>query len=109
VPEKFRRITRRELTVKAVARIAIDDFGDKAIARIYFAARLSEAQLVETELNKHKIDYAVEVELYLASAVFWLSEQKGAAFYVLAGQADFCARVLNEAGLIAGLLEKEFQ
>jgi hypothetical protein len=98
-----------EVTVKAVARIAIDDFGDKEIARIYFAARLSEAQLVENELNKHNIEYAVEVEAYLASAVFWLSEHKGAAFYVITGQADFCARVLNEAGLTAGLLEKEFQ
>ena len=100
---------RHEVRIKAVARIGIDDFGSKEIARIYFAARLSEAQLVETELNKHNIDYAVEVESYLASAVFWLSEHKGAAFYVNAGQADFCGRVLNEAGLTAGLLEKEFQ
>ena len=92
-----------------MARIGIDDFGSKEIARIYFAARLSEAQLVETELNKHSIDYAVEVESYLASAVFWLSEHKGAAFYVIAGQANFCGHVLREAGLTAGLLEKEFQ
>ncbi len=84
----------------------MDNFADKEIARIYFAGRLSEARL---ELDKQNIDYAIEVESYLASALFWLSEHKGAAFYVISGQADFCCRVLNEAGLTAGLLEKEFQ
>jgi len=87
----------------------MDDFADKEIARIYFAGRLSEARLVQTELDKQNIDYAVEVEPYLASALFWLSEHKGAAFYVISGQADFCCSVLNEAGLTRGLLEKEFQ
>ena len=87
----------------------MDDFADKEIARIYFAGRLSEARLVQTELDKQNIDYAVEVEPYLASALFWLSEHKGAAFYVISGQADFCCSVLNEAGLTAGLLEKKFQ
>ena len=92
-----------------MARLTINDFGDKEIARVYFAATLSEAQRVETELDKHNIDYAIEVESYLASAVFWLSERKGAAFYVISGQADFCSRMLDEAGLTAGLLEKEFR
>jgi hypothetical protein len=92
-----------------MARIAIADFGDKEIARVYFAARLTEAELVETELNKHHIDYAVEVEPYLATAVFWISEYKGAAFYVISGQGDFCRRVLHQAGLTTGLLEEEFQ
>jgi hypothetical protein len=40
-----------------MARIAIDDFGDKDIARVYLAARLAEAKLVEAELSKHSIDY----------------------------------------------------
>jgi hypothetical protein len=92
-----------------MARIAIDDFGDKEIGRVYFAARLTEAELVESELSKHNIDYAVEVEPYVATAVFWISEYKGAAFYVISGQLDFCRRVLHEAGLTTGLLEEEFQ
>jgi len=87
----------------------MDDFADKEIARVYFAARLSEAQSVEMELNKHNVDYAIEVEQYLAPHLFWPSEHSGAAFYVISGQVDFCCRVLNEAGLTAGLLEKEFQ
>ena len=89
-------------------RIAIDDFGEEEIARVYFAARLAEAELVEAELNKHSIDYAVEVEPYVASAVFWLSEYTGAAFYVIYGQVDFCRTILREAGLTAGLLDEEF-
>ena len=48
----------------------MDDFADKEIARIYFAGRLSEARLVQTELDKQNIDYAVEVEPYLASPCF---------------------------------------
>ena len=92
-----------------MGRLAIEDFGDKKIARIYFAATLSEAQRVETELSRHNIDYAIEVEPYIASAVFWMSEHKGAAFYVISGQADYCCRVLDEAGLTTGLLEKEFR
>ena len=89
-------------------RVAIDDFGEKEIKRVYFAARLAEAELVEAELNKQGIDYAVEVEPYLASAVFWLSEYMGAAFYVISGQVDFCRTILRDAGLTAGLLDEEF-
>ena len=92
-----------------MARIALEDFNDKEIARVYLAARLAEAQLVEAELNKQNIDYAVEVESYLAGAVFWVSEYRGAAFYVQADRADFCSGTLRAAGLIAGLLDKELQ
>lgn len=90
-------------------RIALEAFNDEEFARVYLAARLAEAQLVEAELNKHNIDYAVEVESYLAGAVFWVSEYRGAAFYVHTDQADFSCRILRAAGLIAGLLEKELQ
>ena len=89
---------------RLMAIIAIDDFADKEVARVYFASRLTEAELVEAELDKHKIDYAVEVEPYLATAVFWVSEYKGAAFYVLAEQVKFCRRILKESGLTAGLV-----
>jgi hypothetical protein len=87
----------------------MDDFGDKQVARIYLAARLGEAQRVETELSNHGIDYAVEVEPYMATAVFWVSEYAGAAFYIAAEQADICDRVLREAGLVSGLMEKQDQ
>ena len=90
-------------------RVAIEDFDDEEVARVYLAARFAEAQLVEAELNKYDVAYAVEVEPYLAGAVFWVSEYQAAAFYVQTAQADFCSGVLRAAGLTAGLLEKEFQ
>jgi len=80
-------------------RVATEDFEDEEVARVYLAARFAEAQLVEAELNKHDVDYAVEVEAYLPCAVF----------YVPAAQADFCRGILLAAGLRAGLLEKDFQ
>ncbi|HWH77017.1 MAG TPA: hypothetical protein VNT76_06575 [Candidatus Binatus sp.] len=102
-------IDRGKLEVRRVARVAIDDFEGAEVARIYLAARLAEAQLVEAELNKQDVDYAVEVESYLATAVFWLSEYRGAAFYAHAAQVDFCCGILRAAALTAGLLEKELQ
>jgi len=91
-----------------MARVAMEEFTDKEVARVYFAARLAEAELVEFELEQNNIDYAVEVEPYRAMAVFWVSEYKGAAFYVLAEQADFCRRTLSEAGLTTGIMKEEF-
>ena len=55
-------------------RVAIEDFNDEEIARVYLAARFAEAQLVEAELNKHNVDYAVEVEAYLVGVLFGVSE-----------------------------------
>ena len=92
-----------------MSRVAIDDFGDREIFRIYLAARLSEAQRVEAELTNHSIEYAIEVEKYAATAVFWISVYAGAAFYVPAEQAELCCNVLQEAGLSSGLMEKQDQ
>ena len=90
-------------------RIAIEDFGEQEIARIYLAARFAEAQLVEEALNRHGVEFAVEVEAYRGSVLLWYSEHKGAAFYVRANQAEHCGDLLRGAGLTAGLLETEFQ
>jgi len=102
-------IDRGKLEVRPVARLAIEDFADEEVARVYLAAHLAEALLVEVELNKHGVNYAVEVEPYFAGAVFWVSEYRGAAFYVADAQADFCGGILRAAGLKSGLLDKEFQ
>jgi hypothetical protein len=89
-----------------MSRVAIDEFGDREIARIDLAARLAEAQRVEAELNKHNIEYAVEVESYAVTAVLWISEYAGAAFYVPAEQVDRCCGILRQVGLCAGLMEE---
>lgn len=90
-----------------MARIALEDFGEKEVVRIYIAGALGEAKRVEAILTENGIHYAVEVELYLTSSIFSIfsSGQKGASFYVISGQADFCRRVLRDAGLKVGIIE----
>jgi hypothetical protein len=91
-----------------MARIDLDDFGEKELSRIYLAGRLGEAKRVEKILTVHGVDYAVEVEPYVTSfAIFFSGEYKGASFYVLSGQAEFCRKTLLEAGLDAGILDED--
>ena len=88
-----------------MARVTLNDFADKEVARIYLAGELTEAKRVEEILSVNGINYAVEVEPYVRLSVF-SSEYAGAAFYVLSGQADFCKQVLFEAGLKVGIEDK---
>ncbi len=85
-----------------MARVTLDDFAEKKVARIYLAGELSEAKRVEEILSANDIDYAVEIEPYVRLS-FFSSEYAGAAFYVLSGQAEFCKRALFEAGLKVGM------
>jgi hypothetical protein len=88
-------------------RVGLDDFGEKEVSRIYLAGRLGEAKRVEKILSANGVDYAVEVEPYVATfAIFSFGEYGGAAFYVLSDQAEFCRRVLSEAGLTTGILNE---
>ena len=87
-----------------MARVSLEDFGDKEVGRIYIAGTLGEARRVEAILTGNGIHYAVEVEPYMRFSIF-SSEQKGASFYVISSQADFCRRILREAGLKVGIIE----
>jgi len=92
-----------------MARVAFDDFGEKETPRIYLAS-WPRRKRVERVLNANGIEYAVEVEPYMRLSVFsFPSEYKGAAFYVLSGQANFCKRVLLEAGLELGIQEESVE
>ena len=87
-------------------RVTLDDFGETEVSRIYLAGRLAEAKRVENILSMNGINYAVEVEPYVTTfAIFSFGEYRGASFYVLSGQAEFCRRILSEAGLKSGILE----
>ena len=88
-----------------MARVTLDDFAEKEVARIYLAGELAEAKRVEKVLSANDIDYAVEVEPYVRMSIF-SSEYAGAAFYVLSGQADFCKQALFEAGLKVGIQDE---
>ena len=88
-------------------RVAIEDFEEQEVSRVYVATRLSEAKLVEEVLTQNDIDYAVEVEPYLTTVMFWITEYKGATFLVFSEQVEICQRVLGAAGLTAGLVNIE--
>ena len=87
-------------------RVTLDEFAEKEIVRIYLAGELAEAERVEDILSANNINYAVEVEPYVPLGFFG-SEHAGAAFYVLSGQAEYCKRVLFEAGFKVGIVEDE--
>ena len=83
-------------------------FDDKEVAMVYIAGRLSEGKRVEQVLSDNAIDYAVDFEPFESRVLGILPvKYEGVGFYVLSGQADFCRRVLREAGLIQGLVEDD--
>ena len=92
-----------------MARVTEIEFTDKEIVGVYLAARLSEARLIEEELDRHNVDYLIEVEPYLSGTSFGVREYKGAAFYVTAGIAEFCRKQLREKGFRSGLVDDEFE
>jgi hypothetical protein len=83
-------------------------FDDKEVAMVYIAGRLSEGKHVEQVLSDHAIAYAVDSEPFQRYLLGILPiEYEGVGFYVLSGQADFCRRVLRDAGLVQGLVEED--
>ena len=83
-------------------------FDDKEVAMVYIAGRLSEGKRVEQVLSHNAIDYAVDFEPFESRVLGILPvEYEGVGFYVLSDQADFCRRVLREAGLVQGLVEHD--
>jgi hypothetical protein len=83
-------------------------FDDKDVSLIYVAGRVSEGKQVEQVLSDHAIDYAVDAEPFESRVLGILPVQyEGVGFYVFSGQADFCRRILREAGLVQGLVEDD--
>ena len=83
-------------------------FDGKEVAMVYIAGRLSEGRRVEQVLSDNAIDYAVDFEPFEGRVLGILPvEYEGVGFYVFSGQADFCRRVLREAGLVQGLVEQD--
>ena len=91
-----------------MALVDAETFDDKEVAMVYVAARLSEGKRVEQVLTDNAIDYAVDIEPFQSRVLGLLPvEYEGVGFYVLSGQADFCRRILREAGLVQGLVEAD--
>jgi hypothetical protein len=91
-----------------MARANLEDFAGKEVARVYIAARVSEAERVENILEERGIDYAVEIEPFRKNLLGFLpTEYTGVAFYVVSGQAAFTRQLLLAAGLSQGIAADE--
>jgi hypothetical protein len=84
-----------------MARIEPEDLEDPE--RIFVAAKLNEALLVEELLTEAGVDYAVQVEVFARSLFFGV--RHGAAFYVASPSASECRTFLVERGLERGVVE----
>ena len=88
-----------------MGRIDIEDFSDKDISRIFIASSIKEAESAEDILTQNGMDYAISLEPY--TRLFFGTERKGIAFYVLSGQASYCRKLFELKGLSSGLTLEE--
>jgi len=72
-------------------------FGERELALIYIAKRLSEAKKLEGLLTAAGLDYLVEADRYHGGIIF-RSERVGAFFYVPEETAEAARRVLQDHG-----------
>jgi hypothetical protein len=91
-----------------MALVEPESFAGQEVARVYMAIRLAEAKHVERTLSGNGIDYSIEIEPYERFVLgLFPSRHTGVAFYVLFGQAEFCRRMLVDAGLQVGIVDEE--
>jgi len=90
-----------------MAKVSFDSFSEHDIERVFIAGNLSEAQRIEKLLTDEGIDYAVEVEKFMQTRIFFTSEHLGATFYVHTGQAPFCRKLLLTHGFSNGILQED--
>jgi hypothetical protein len=81
-----------------------DDFAERDLARIYIAATMAEARLVEAAFEARAIRYLVHADP-MGRTLFG-SPRHLAVFYVLAEEASVSEQVLIESGLEAGVVRE---
>jgi hypothetical protein len=69
---------------------------------IFIAANVREAEFIERLLEEEGIDYEVRPEAFQKEGRAACFE--GLMFEVLAGQASYCRKLLEDRGLKAGML-----
>jgi len=82
-----------------MSRIDSSAFHGKEIELIFFGTSMKECLAAEAALDSAAVDYMVEVEEIDGGP--FTGPIRGAAFYVLAGQAEYCKRWLESEGLLA--------
>jgi hypothetical protein len=77
------------------------------LTRVYLAAALREAQAAEQALDAAGVEYAVEVEEFLARTILGGGAPRtGAGFWVREGDLDAACAALGGAGLVKGLVDR---
>jgi hypothetical protein len=90
-----------------MARLDLEEFAERELARVYIAGRVNEADRVESALTRQGLDYAVEIEPYLKRVLgIFTSKYSGVAFYVPSGQAAFARSALLAEGLTQGIADE---
>jgi hypothetical protein len=79
-----------------------ETFGEREVARIFIAATIAEARQAEALFDSRGVRYFVRVEAFGHTLLG--SPRHGAAFFVDAGQADYCEQALVQAGLGLGVV-----
>jgi hypothetical protein len=85
----------------------LDFFAERNIERVFIAGNLKEALKIERLLTEQGIDYAVKIEKFMQTRIFFTSEYSGATFYVLSTQAAFCRKLLAGQGFSYGIIEED--
>ena len=75
----------------------------KSVEPVFIAANVEEAEFVEQLLDREGIDYELTPEAFLKGSLSAVCYQ-GLLFEVLAGQAEYCRRLISEAGLSRGVV-----
>lgn len=73
---------------------------------IFIAANVREAEFVERLLEREGIEFELTPEAFLRSPLNNTCFQ-GLLFEVLGGQAEYCRRLLSDAGLARGVVQGE--
>jgi len=79
------------------------DEAAKQIEPIFIAANVLEAEFVERLLAAEEIEFEIRPEAFLQQPLSNVCLQ-GLLFEVLAGQAEYCRRLLTECGLGRGVV-----
>jgi hypothetical protein len=91
-----------------MARQRLEAFGEGTeVVRVYLAAGLDEAQAVEEALGAAGLTYAVEVESFATRTLLGFGGlREGAGFWIVEGDLEAAAGLLERAGLIRGLVDR---
>lgn len=79
-----------------------EDFEGKELVPLCLATKLEEAREIEEILDGAGIDYTFEISPVTEQSVFGIlfgANKKGVLFLVLAEQLEYCADLLQKAGL----------